>query len=353
MLMARVLVVDDDPAVRETLADLLGLAGHDVVMASDGPRALAQAARSLPDVILLDVMMPGMSGLEVLAKLRSEEAFEGVPVIMVSALADMRARVSGLAAGADDYLAKPFDTAELIARVQSAVRQRRLLQALSDARADTARLNRELVRSEEELRAEASADIHDTILQTLVALRFWLEQTAADEGLPDDTREQAATMLAEVDESLAMGRRIIRGLRPPLRPAGGLPALLRAEASELTAASDLDVDFVMPDRLEGLTPEAETMLFRMVREAVLNVMRHARARHLEIVLAARDGVVAARVSDDGRGFDPAELAGPRHAGHFGLAGMLVRAETVGGSVSVDSAPGAGTTVSIELPRKVA
>jgi signal transduction histidine kinase len=351
--MARVLVVDDDPAVRETLADVLALAGHEVLLASDGPKALAEAGRSDPDVILLDVMMPGMSGLEVLACLRAEERFEGVPVILVTALADARDRVAGLAAGADDYLAKPFDTAELIARVQTAVRQRRLLQALSDARADTARLNRELVRSEEELRAQASADIHDTILQTLVGLRFWLEQTAGDPDVPAAIREQAVAMLGEVDESLVTGRRLIRGLRPPLRPAGDLPALLRAEASELTASSDLDVEFVMPDRLEGMTSEAETMLFRMVREAVLNVMRHARAHRLEIVLAARDGVVVARISDDGRGFDPVELSGPRHAGHFGLAGMLVRAETVGGSMSVDSSPGAGTTVNIELPRKVA
>jgi signal transduction histidine kinase len=351
--MARVLVVDDDPYVRETLIDVLGLAGHEVTPACDGPDGLRKAVSSAPDVILLDIMMPGMSGLEVVARLRADEATAGVPIIMVTALSEVRDRVAGLAAGADDYLGKPFDSAELIARVQAAVRQRRLLQALQVARTETEELNRELVRSEEELRATTAAEIHDTILQTLVGLRFWLERTTDDEGIPERVRGESQVLLAEVDDSLKTGRGLIRGLRPPTHSPGELPGLIRAETAELTAGSGLDVDVAGPERLDGLSAEAETMLFRMVREAILNVLRHAHARHLGVALAARDRAVTAKVSDDGQGFDTGELSSLAQAGHFGLAGMHLRAETAGGSMTVESAPGAGTTVTIELPRKAA
>lgn len=118
---ARVLVADDNADMRDYFGKLLGQA-WDVETVRDGQAALDSALHSPPDVILTDVMMPGLDGLELLAKLRSHPETRDVPVILVSARAGEEARVEGLRAGADDYLVKPFFARELVAKVDSQIR---------------------------------------------------------------------------------------------------------------------------------------------------------------------------------------------------------------------------------------
>ena len=120
-MAARLLVVDDEPAVRDALRRALSLEGYDVELAEDGAEALAAAARTLPDAILLDVLMPGLDGLAVCRRLRAQG--DAVPVLMLTARAEVSDRVAGLDAGADDYLPKPFALEELLARVRALLRR--------------------------------------------------------------------------------------------------------------------------------------------------------------------------------------------------------------------------------------
>ncbi|MFD4227836.1 response regulator transcription factor [Streptomyces sp. NPDC058545] len=115
-----VLVVDDDPGLREALDLGLGLEGFRVRLAEDGEMALAEVAARLPSVIVLDVTMPGPSGVEVVRRLRAEG--RTLPVCMLSARDEVDDRVAGLAAGADDYVVKPFSIGELAARLHAMVR---------------------------------------------------------------------------------------------------------------------------------------------------------------------------------------------------------------------------------------
>jgi two-component system, OmpR family, response regulator MprA len=117
----RVLVVDDEEAVRESLRHALELEGYDVELAPDGGRALAQIEASLPDAVILDVLMPGVSGLEVARRLRA--GGNRVPILMLTARAEVDDRVAGLDAGADDYLVKPFALDELLARLRALLRR--------------------------------------------------------------------------------------------------------------------------------------------------------------------------------------------------------------------------------------
>ena len=121
IVTARVLVVDDDPTVAEVVRSYLVHAGFDVEQAADGPTALAVAARTRPDLVVLDLMLPGLSGLEVCERLRS--ARPDVAVVMLTALGEESDRVVGLESGADDYLVKPFSPRELVLRVQSVLRR--------------------------------------------------------------------------------------------------------------------------------------------------------------------------------------------------------------------------------------
>jgi two-component system response regulator MprA len=116
-----VLVVDDDPPLQRMLARTLGAEGYAVSVAADGGAALAEAERSLPDVIVLDVAMPGMDGLAVCRRLRAKGMT--TPVLMLTARDAVPDRVRGLEAGADDYLVKPFAAAELIARIHALTRR--------------------------------------------------------------------------------------------------------------------------------------------------------------------------------------------------------------------------------------
>ncbi|MET8011638.1 response regulator transcription factor [Streptomyces sp. NPDC005271] len=118
----RVLVVDDDPTVAEVVAGYLARAGYHVDRAADGPGALARAAARWPDLVVLDLMLPGMDGLEVCRTLRGKGP---VPVIMLTARGDEDDRILGLEIGADDYVTKPFSPRELVLRVESVLRRSR------------------------------------------------------------------------------------------------------------------------------------------------------------------------------------------------------------------------------------
>lgn len=128
-----ILVVDDHPASRMTAVAILSVEGYEVLEAESGLAALEAVVQSQPDLILLDVMMPGMDGFEVCRQLKQDEQTRLIPVIFITALSARQARIKGIEAGGDDFLSKPFDRLELAARVKSLVRQKRLNEDLDHA----------------------------------------------------------------------------------------------------------------------------------------------------------------------------------------------------------------------------
>ncbi|MBC6432090.1 two-component system response regulator [Nostoc sp. HG1] len=129
----KVLVVDDHAASRMTAVSLLGMEGYEVIEADSGSIVVELVTQKQPDLILLDVMMPGMDGFEVCQFLKQDEQTRLIPVIFITALNDRQSRIRGIEVGADDFLTKPFDRVELAARVKSLVRQKRLNEDLEHA----------------------------------------------------------------------------------------------------------------------------------------------------------------------------------------------------------------------------
>jgi CheY-like chemotaxis protein len=140
-----ILIVDDSDSARETLVDTLEGQGYELRQARGGAEALTLAAALKPDVILLDVMMPDMDGFEVCRRLRADPALAEAPVLMVTALEDRSSRLRGIEAGADDFISKPIDRAELRARVRTVTR----LNRYRKLRDEHARLVREMEEREQ------------------------------------------------------------------------------------------------------------------------------------------------------------------------------------------------------------
>jgi adenylate cyclase len=195
----RILVVDDDPQSRDILMTRLASQSYETVMASDGEQAVALAREQQPDLILLDVMMPKMDGLQVCRQLRVDPSIPFMPIILVTALADSKDLVAGLDAGGDEYLAKPVDPAELVARVRSMLRMKGLYDTV---RKQAARLETKALQLEELNRTlEARAQEQVVELERLDRLRRFLPphitrliMSAEGEALLDSHRGEIAVV---------------------------------------------------------------------------------------------------------------------------------------------------------------
>ena len=150
----RILVVDDNPTNIKILQTRLAKEGYDIVVAGDGMEALAAAREQLPDLILLDIMMPKLDGLEVCRQLRADANFPFTPIILVTAMADTRDVVAGLEAGGDEYLTKPIDHGALAARVRSMLRIKALHDRAEGLAAEVNQWNASLERRVAEQLAE-------------------------------------------------------------------------------------------------------------------------------------------------------------------------------------------------------
>ena len=140
----KILVVDDEPSNVSLLSDILSVEGYEVETASDGEQALRAVERQEPDLVLLDVVMPGLSGFDVCRRLRADERHASLPIVLVTALDPDSERMNGLAAGADDFLGKPVNVSELLGRVRSLVRVKHLFDRNEAQAARLRQLNEDL-----------------------------------------------------------------------------------------------------------------------------------------------------------------------------------------------------------------
>ncbi len=209
-------------------------------------------------------------------------------------------------------------------------------------------LTRRLEAAKEEERRHIARELHDEMGQLLTAAKMNVQ--LLQRGGFD---ERAATRLADTVELLDRMIRLVRelsfDLRPPLMDDLGLLAALRGQLEALAQRSGMQVGLASETLPDRLPPEVEIAAFRIVQEAVTNVVRHAGARRVDVVLRGAEERLEIEVRDDGRGFDAGETAGhPGGGDHLGLQGMRERAQALGGNVTVETAPGRGTALRATL-----
>jgi signal transduction histidine kinase len=236
--------------------------------------------------------------------------------------------------------------------VQSAERQE-LLAQLEATRAELAAAEREAGILEE--RARLSREIHDTLAQGFASVVTQLEAADA-QLLPSPERARGHLRAAEevARASLEEARGLVWALRPGTLQDGGLPAALQRAAAAAAPVpapgeSPTAVDVTVAGQPRQLPTDVEVTLLRSAQEALANALRHGRPSRVTVTLTYFDDAVSLDVIDDGGGFDPSSVLAPGPAGGHGLPGMRERAERLGGHLDVESAPGDGTAIALQLP----
>ncbi len=207
-------------------------------------------------------------------------------------------------------------------------------------------LSRRLVEVQESERRHIARELHDEAGQALVSLRFGLRRLERDLARGVDVTGRLAELVERTDAVIDGLHRLAADLRPASLDHLGLEAALRQYSRSAASKFDLAIRFKARGfNGQRLPTVVETALYRVVQEAMTNVVRHARATRVDVLVERRGDRVMVMVEDDGVGFEP---DGVERGDHLGLLGLRERAEALGGTLTLESAPGAGTTVVVEV-----
>lgn len=317
-VVRKVLVVEDHPDMAEVLVRILATR-FEVVHVATARAAHAALGSDAFDAVLSDVLLPDGTGYDVLTLIKSSRALERVPLVFVSALSETSERIRGLDAGADDYLSKPFEPRELLARLARAIER-------AQARHRALELQREGLLME----------VHDGVSASLARASVLLAEAPAA-GAIDHARRAIGDGLEEV-------RAIVTLLAARAGTWDDLTAQIRRSTAEACSGAGIAFSFEgSGDGAVPVTPAVAHTLRRIAREATTNVLKHAGARRVVCRLTIDPEAAELRLEDDGRGL-PATSAG----GH-GLGIMQRRAARLGGTFACGPGSAGGTIVAVRVP----
>lgn len=350
-----ILVVDDTPANLGVLVETLGAAGYTLMVAEDGEEALAQTAQIAPDLILLDVMMPGIDGFETCRRLKLQPTTADTPVLFMTALNETADKVRAFAAGGVDYITKPIEHEEALARVRTHLALRRLRRELAAE-----------VALKERFMRFAGHDLRNPL---------WLIMIAAELARRNvHSPEMLHKQLGSIEESVTQMRRVIdtflgiRSASSPLEKGGRVDLALLAKAAlrqHEPAAERKKIAFRtdVPEELPLAHADATTT-YQVLTNLVSNALKFT-PPHGEVILRASEanGRVRMIVADNGPGVPAAERAqlfqsgvkltprptsGEESTGH-GLSIVKQLAESLGGKVGAEFPASGGSQFWFELP----
>lgn len=363
--VADMLVVDDDLRNCRLLEGFLRSEGYTVRRAQDGETALRMAQELTPDVVLLDVMMPGASGYEVCRTLKATASTRHTQVMLVTALGGTTHQVEGLDSGADDWVAKPVRREEFLARVRSLLRVRRLLLEADQARATLAARNSEL----ELKKTLAQTLVHDLKGPlTAVAGNLDLLEREGDARtleLARRCRGSAGRMLRMILDLLDVEGLEAGQLRPRTDPVDAVELVRRAADEAESIARQRGVRIEARCSAQPCVVRGDVDLVRRMLDNLLcNAMEHTPSgKVVTVSVSARDEGIELQVADQGAGVPPDQRehifekyarlelrrAGVNANRGLGLTFCRLAAEAHGGAVWVEEAPGGGALFRVLLP----
>ncbi len=347
--MSKILIVDDEPSARDTMEALLLKEEYQLEFAKDGYEGLKIAETMQPDLILLDVMMPGMNGYEVCRRIRATPTLAEVPIIMVTALDDRSSLLLGIEAGADDFLSKPIDRQELRLRVRTIIRLNRY-RTLIKQRENLRLMAEHVITAQEQERKRISRELHDDIGQALMAHMLNLRNLQIEAPANSTVIEQRLNdLIADTQQTLNKMRVLAQDLRPPLLDTLDFKVAVQTFCQEAGARSGLTVTVDVDENLGEFSDIYSITLYRFLQETITNVIKHSKATQLWVELSRDENDITLTVQDNGIGFSDQEL--PNSDG-IGIPGLSERLTIVGGELKISSSASKGTIISAHLPLPV-
>jgi len=376
-----ILAVDDEPNNLEIVREFLELDGHRVLTAEGGEAALEAVRGEKPDLVLLDVMMPGLDGFAVCRALKADPGTLFIPVVILSALRSTDDRVKGAEAGADEFLSKPFDHIELRTRVRSLLRVKRAHDRVQSHNAElemkvterTAELRRALsdLQQLDRLKSEFIANVSHELRTPLLHVKGYVDLLA--DGALGALKAEQATGLGVAREAIEQLERMVEDIvdfsqaqahRLDLQPVSAVEVCRNViEALEpLAARRRVRTELAAPPALPRVLAD-RIALTRALRHLLDNALKFSPPNGTaRVSLEPRGAVVRITMEDNGPGIPPAELerifqlfyqidgSATRRAGGLGLGLALVKmlVEAHGSQVHVESALGTGSKFWFEL-----
>ena len=342
--MSIILIVDDNASARETLVAMLENQQYRIELAEDGFHALQILQQLQPDLILLDVMMPGMDGFEVCRRIRAAPQLAEVPIIMLTALDDRASLLQGIEAGADDFLIKPVDRYELTARVRTITRLNRY-RILKEQRENLREMTERLITAQEQERQHISRELHDDLGQALTLHMISLRNLQNDLSLANEELfERLQALHDQTYDIFIKIRGLAQDLRPPILDALGLKVSMQTYCTEFTRRTHLPITFEVDEALPVLPDIYNITLYRVLQEALSNIVKHANANHVWVDLSREDNNIILTVQDNGLGFNTKKA----QSNGMGLSNMRERVTIAGGHFSISSDQRRGTILTVQF-----
>jgi len=342
---SKILIVDDDPLGIETLESILEGQGYDISSATNGASALEKADQLLPDLILLDVMMPGMDGFEVCRRIRATPKLAEMPIIILTALDDRPSRLRGIECGADDFLSKPADRQELRLRAKTILRLNRYRTLLTQ-REDLRQMAERVVTAQEEERKRLSRELHDDLGQALIAHTLNLRNLQSEIPIqPETLSTRLDGLIGDTNQTIHKMRLLAQDIRPTLLDTLGLRTAMETYSREFSYRSGLPVIFEADMKLPEMSDVISITLYRVLQEALTNVIKHAHATQVWVDVSIEENTIALTIQDNGIGIlTPSDAA----KNGIGITGLRERLTLVGGKLEISSPTTKGTIISAQL-----
>jgi two-component system sensor histidine kinase/response regulator len=358
-----ILVIEDEAEIQANIAEILGYEGMACLVAPDGETGVQIARKAVPDLILCDVMMPGINGHEVLAALQGDPPTAAIPFVFLTAKADHASRRHGMDLGADDYLTKPFTSAELLTAITTRLQKR-------------ARLTYEYAKPAEDLRDVVIEYLPHELQTPLTGILSGAEMLLANAPLlePDDLAD-LATIILESGKRL---QRLIQNyllyaqlqslrldpdwpnVQPQARTDG--PGIVIREVAEAIAAKEGRLDDLVVNAREGVAGISSEHLKKIVEELVDNACKFSSSRTQVAVSAGiHEQAYVLSVSDHGRGMSREQIKRvgalmqfgrklyEQQGSGLGLAIVHQLTQIYGGDLSIESVPDRGTSIVVRVP----
>jgi signal transduction histidine kinase len=368
----RLLLVEDLPIYIGIIKRLLQDAGIHLDIAQTLAEGLQKAMNFQYDAVLLDLGLPDSHGFETFSKFKS--ACSSMPIIIFSGTDDEKIAIQALQSGAQDYLVKGTyltsdkggsllltrSIAYAIERYQiqlELIKERSLLeQRVNERTKELQEINDRLrnlaswlVNAQEDERKRISMELHDEAGQFLTALKLSLDLVQKDlDGIPGTIAAQIQEANQLTETIMTRLRNLAHDLRPPAIDAVGLDQALQDHCQKVSRQTGISVKYTGSPSV-NIPNYVQLSLYRVVQEALTNVVKHAKATCAEVTLAIDAESITLWVKDNGCGFHMPDTISPTAMGGIGLLGIHDRIEAIGGSLTLQTRPGTGTHLQVQVP----